>query len=93
MRENGEYQLQFLKTRSSSAVGQKIKLKFRNDCLLILDPDDDEAAQAMIPKTPAQIVQELKLKPDTEVQMTPVPDGSGSTSQRIMDLMKKARGE
>ena len=97
MRENGEYQLQFLKTRSSSAVGQKIKLKFRNDCLLILDPDDEDS-ELLKPKSSAQIVQELKNQSTVApaqppVQMSPVEDGPGTTSQRIMDLMKKARGQ
>lgn len=97
MRENGEYQLQFLKTRSSSAVGQKIKLKFRNDCLLILDPD--EADTEMIkPKSAAELAQALKAKATIATtpyapEMTPVNEGLGTTSERIMDLMKKARGE
>ena len=36
-REAGEYQIQFLKTRSSSGVGQKINLEFNTETLRILD--------------------------------------------------------
>ncbi len=44
MRESGKYQLQFLKTRSSGAVGQKIELAYDPNCMRITDlPDDDDA--------------------------------------------------
>jgi KaiC/GvpD/RAD55 family RecA-like ATPase len=42
MRERGEYQIQFLKTRSSSAVGQRINLKFDTASLRIMDVDEGE---------------------------------------------------
>jgi archaellum biogenesis ATPase FlaH len=40
MREAGRYRLQFLKTRSSSAVGSKIELAYDPSCMRITDPDD-----------------------------------------------------
>lgn len=43
MRERGRYQIQFMKTRSSSGVGQKVDLKFDIDGLRISDLPDDEA--------------------------------------------------
>jgi len=42
MRERGRYQLQLMKTRSSSGVGQKIDLGFDVDTLRIFDLDEDE---------------------------------------------------
>lgn len=39
MRERGQYQLQLMKTRSSSGVGQKIELAFDVETLRITDPD------------------------------------------------------
>jgi len=43
MREHGKYQLQIMKTRSSSGVGQKVELEFDVDSLRIRDlPDDGE---------------------------------------------------
>jgi len=43
MRERGRYQIQLMKTRSSSGVGQKIDLEFDVDSLRIRDlADDDE---------------------------------------------------
>lgn len=50
MRERGQYQLQLLKTRSSSGVGSKINLLFDRDSLKITDDnsegfDDGDGAQ------------------------------------------------
>ena len=46
MREKGRYQIQFMKTRSSSGVGQKVDLEFDIDCLRITDLSEDEEYQA-----------------------------------------------
>jgi len=48
MRERGRYQIQLMKTRSSSGVGQKIDLEFDVDSLRIRDlgEDEDEPATA-----------------------------------------------
>src|SRR6056300_1133659 len=43
MRERGRYQLQLMKTRSSSGVGQKVDLEFNIETLRITDLDEDEA--------------------------------------------------
>ena len=43
MRERGRYQIQLMKTRSSSGVGQKIDLEFNIDTLRITDLDESEA--------------------------------------------------
>jgi replicative DNA helicase len=42
MRERGRYQIQFMKTRSSSGVGSKVDLKFNPETLRIEDLDDEE---------------------------------------------------
>ena len=42
MRERGRYQLQLMKTRSSSGVGQKVDLEFNIETLRITDLDEDE---------------------------------------------------
>jgi replicative DNA helicase len=43
MRERGRYQLQLMKTRSSSGVGQKVDLEFNIETLRITDLDEDES--------------------------------------------------
>ena len=42
MKERGRYQIQFMKTRSSSGVGQKVDLEFDVDTLRINDLGEDE---------------------------------------------------
>jgi archaellum biogenesis ATPase FlaH len=61
MRERGKYQLQLMKTRSSSGVGMKIDLDFNIDTLRITDSeeqsDDSNAPQAT---RSSQILSDLK---------------------------------
>jgi KaiC/GvpD/RAD55 family RecA-like ATPase len=42
MKERGRYQIQFMKTRSSSGVGQKVDLEFNIDTLRISDLGEDD---------------------------------------------------
>ena len=42
MKERGRYQIQFMKTRSSSGVGQKVDLEFDVDSLRIRDLAEEE---------------------------------------------------
>jgi archaellum biogenesis ATPase FlaH len=62
MRERGRYQIQLMKTRSSSGVGQKIDLGFDVDTLRIYDiGDEDEAPTATSGgSTASSIAQALK---------------------------------
>jgi hypothetical protein len=46
MRERGLYQIQLMKTRSSSGVGQKIELKFDMETLRITDDGEDTNQRA-----------------------------------------------
>ena len=52
MRERGRYQIQLMKTRSSSGIGSKIDLEFDIDSLRISDLDEDEAYQSNIATSP-----------------------------------------
>lgn len=47
MKERGRYQIQLMKTRSSSGVGQKIDLEFNIDTLKITDLPEDEQESSM----------------------------------------------
>ena len=58
MREKGRYQIQFMKTRSSSGVGSKVDLRFNPDTLRIEDlQEGDEDAMTM---TTTNLVDQLK---------------------------------
>ena len=46
MKERGRYQIQFMKTRSSSGVGQKVELDFNVDTLRITDTGEDDTGSS-----------------------------------------------
>jgi hypothetical protein len=58
MRERGRYQIQLMKTRSSSGIGSKIDLGFDIDSLRVTDLDEEEAYQSNVATSP--ILQGLK---------------------------------
>ena len=47
MKERGRYQIQFMKTRSSSGVGQKVDLEFNVETLRITDLDEPEESTSL----------------------------------------------
>lgn len=69
MRERGLYQIQLMKTRSSSGVGQKIELAFDVETLRITDPDTDGSQNAYNQNSPKPSPNDLlsKLKPQSTV--------------------------
>lgn len=64
MKERGRYQIQFMKTRSSSGVGQKVDLEFNMDTLRITDLGEEEESsfnqQKSAPSTTNSIVNSFK---------------------------------
>jgi replicative DNA helicase len=61
MRERGRYQLQLMKTRSSSGVGQKVELEFDIESLRIRDLAQDESHQEFKKRAPS-IYESIKTK-------------------------------
>lgn len=62
MKERGRYQIQFMKTRSSSGVGQKVDLEFNIDNLRISDLGDEaeSASSSAKSSSPSSIYAGLK---------------------------------
>jgi len=58
MKENGRYQIQFMKTRSSAGVGSKVELAFNNRTLRIYDLED--GAESSATTSSQSIVNKLK---------------------------------
>ena len=52
MRERGRYQIQLMKTRSSSGIGSKIDLMFDVDSLRITDLDEEESYSGATSNSP-----------------------------------------
>ena len=67
MRERGLYQIQLMKTRSSSGVGQKIELKFDVDTLRITDEGEDTSYKPQ--PTGNQLLSQVKATS----QIGPIP--------------------
>jgi archaellum biogenesis ATPase FlaH len=61
MRERGRYQLQLMKTRSSSGVGQKVELEFDIESLRIRDLGEEASAAGGFVKKPS-IYESIKAK-------------------------------
>ena len=86
MREKGRYQIQFMKTRSSSGVGTKVDLRFDPDTLRIEDlSEDDEDAMTV---TTNNLVDQLKrgnaIKADEPEQKSTIEQ-----SMNMREFLKK----
>ncbi len=91
MRERGRYQLQLMKTRSSSGVGQKIDLEFDIESLRIRDLGEDQEYQQFKKQT-SSIYEQLKNKTgDTGVVKAPQDDTGKITasvqSSKLKDML------
>jgi archaellum biogenesis ATPase FlaH len=73
MRERGRYQLQLMKTRSSSGVGTKIDLEFNLESLRISDlPEDEQDHGGATSRGTSSIIDSIKRK--TEVTQREEPN-------------------
>jgi len=92
MRERGRVQIQFMKTRSSSGVGQKLDLKFNVDSLRIEDLDEDEQEDT----TTTSIYQKLKTKSSVAPAGESVTENNldanpqVDATDRLKNLLRKA---
>jgi hypothetical protein len=92
MKESGRYQIQFLKTRSSAGVGQKVDLKFDTRTLRISDLSDDELDA--VSATTATVLSQLNrsnLVTDTDKSTDQRSQQSQPTtsSLQLRDLIKR----
>jgi replicative DNA helicase len=81
MRERGRYQIQLMKTRSSSGVGQKVDLEFNLETLKISDlPEDEQESHNGASRGSSSIIEQIKRK--TEVQREEPTDGAPAPKVR-----------
>jgi len=75
MRERGRYQLQLMKTRSSSGVGQKIDLEFNIETLKITDlPEDEQEQTSGAGRGTSSIIDSIKRKTNIDNSTGEVTD-------------------
>jgi len=85
MRERGRYQIQFMKTRSSSGVGSKVDLKFNPDTLRIEDLEEgEEDANTVSTKG---LVEQLKRSGAIKAE-EPQAQETVNSSLALMDFIK-----
>jgi hypothetical protein len=103
MRERGRYQIQLMKTRSSSGVGQKIDLEFNIDSLRISDCEQEEGygnnnSQSAGSSLLASIKNRATVDPSTgEIDpnsLTPVPKVKANVeSSKLRELLNNLPGD
>jgi len=72
MREHGRYQIQLMKTRSSSGVGMKIDLAFDIDTLRITDLDESEETTSSVGSRPgSSMLDSIRNRQSTVTQAAP----------------------
>lgn len=84
MKERGQYQVQFLKTRSSSGVGSKVYLGFDPNTLRIFDLDDDSAI-VQPGSSGADVFNDLRRKNSAAAKKDAVPSAQPQ-SPSVKDL-------
>ena len=90
MRERGQYQLQCMKSRSSTGVGQKIELEYNVETMRISDPNP-ESETSYTPKPSANDIM-TRLKPQSTITSTePIIDQS--TGEYLEPLQKRVVGD
>jgi replicative DNA helicase len=90
MRERGRYQIQLMKTRSSSGVGMKVDLEFNLESLKISDlPEDEQESTSGGNRGTSSIIDSIKRK--TEIQREEPTEGASVGKVRAQVESTKLR--
>jgi len=83
MKERGKYQIQCMKSRSSTGVGMKIDLEYNIETMRITDddPDGDKNTQA----TPSQIMDKIRTTSQVGAVNNAVQDAIEQTERPVVD--------
>ena len=88
MRERGRYQIQLMKTRSSSGVGQKVDLEFDLESLRIRDLGEDQQQSSGFVKKPS-IYDSIKAKSQVSSGES-IDNETGEVSKITADVQSSA---
>jgi len=90
MRERGKYQIQCMKSRSSTGVGQKIDLEYNIETMRITDLAEDDQHQEFKKRTPS-IYESIKAKSQitSDESSATVADESGKISVDVQSTKLK----
>jgi archaellum biogenesis ATPase FlaH len=87
MRDHGRYQIQLMKTRSSSGVGMKLDLAFDVDCLRITDLAEDDDADSRTARPGSAILNNIRQRSST----VDTPDEGASAPKAVQVESTKLR--
>ena len=88
LKEKGEYELQFLKTRSAGSVGQKLRLGYNKDSMLLVDGVDGEERSMSSEETRKDLRTKIT---DAAPPRGPITSQQNTRSD-VQALMEKIRG-
>jgi hypothetical protein len=88
MRERGRYQIQLMKTRSSSGVGMKIDLDFNVDTLRISDLDEQDSYGNGAPSAGTSLLNSIKQRQTVAADQTTSTGWERATPVEGFDLAK-----
>jgi archaellum biogenesis ATPase FlaH len=94
MRERGRYQLQLMKTRSSSGVGMKIDLEFNIDTLRITDlPEDEQESTSGGNRGTSSIIENIKRKTTVDRETGEIADdpAEGASIGRVRATVQSTK--
>jgi KaiC/GvpD/RAD55 family RecA-like ATPase len=86
MRERGRYQIQCMKSRSSTGVGQKIDLEYNIETMRITDPGEDQQQSSGFAKKPS-IYESIKAKSQVSES---VDEETGDVAKVSADVQSSA---
>ena len=87
MRDHGRYQIQLMKTRSSSGVGMKIDLAFDVDCLRITDLDQDDEGDVKTHRPGSNLLNSIRNRAST----VEAPDEGAAAPKTVQVESSKLR--
>lgn len=87
MRERGKYQIQCMKSRSSTGVGMKVDLDYNIETMRITDPGISESGDSQYRSTAASTMEKIKTGSTVrEAEAAPVK-GTGVDSNRLKQML------
>jgi hypothetical protein len=78
MKERGKYQIQCMKSRSSTGVGQKIDLEYNIETMRITDEGGDDNENGFSKKPSSSIMDSIKAKSQVSAAANETADGTST---------------
>jgi len=87
MRERGKYQIQCMKSRSSTGVGMKIDLDYNIETMRITDPGFSEDTESQYRSTASSVMEKIKTVPTMRDAETASPRGVSVESNKLKQMI------